>query len=73
VPIRDEEGRVIGTFGISRDVDEEKQLEDKLQHVRDYLETLIEKANDMIYTVDTQGRFTFANERAAQVTGIPSD
>jgi PAS domain S-box-containing protein len=72
-PIRDSEGRVIGTFGISRDVHEEKQLEGQLQHVKEYLETLIESANDIIYTLDAQGRFTFANQRAEQVTGFSSD
>ena len=72
-PIRDEAGRVIGTFGISRDVNEEKQLEDQLHHVKEYLETLIESANDIIYTLDTQGHFTFANRRAAEVTGFTAD
>lgn len=70
--IRDEQGRVIGAFGISRDIDEQKQLEDQLHHIKSYLETLIESANDIVYTLDADGHFTFTNRRAEEATGYTS-
>lgn len=72
-PIRDDDGKVIGTFGISRDVDEERRVEDQLQRVKDYLESLIETANEIIFTLDAEGRFTFANHRALEATGHAPD
>ena len=48
VPLRDERDQIVGTFGISRDVTAQKELEDELQRVKDYLETLIASANDII-------------------------
>ncbi len=38
LPLRDETGNVIGTFGISRDITDRKQAEEALRHARDEAE-----------------------------------
>ncbi len=61
VPLRDPSGRVIGTFGISRDVTQQKLAEQSLSRERDLLKTIIDNVPDLIYVKDRAGRFLTAN------------
>ena len=62
VPLKDKKGKVIGTFGISRDVTHQKQAEQELGRERDLLKTIIDNVPDLIYVKDRSGRFVTANE-----------
>jgi PAS domain S-box-containing protein len=42
VPIKDKEGRVTGTAGISRDVTQQKKMEEQLRRYSEHLEELVE-------------------------------
>jgi PAS domain S-box-containing protein len=70
MPLRDENGNIIGTFGISRDISERKRTEETLAHERNLLRTLIDSIPDQIYAKDTQGRFTLANAAQAHLRGM---
>jgi sigma-B regulation protein RsbU (phosphoserine phosphatase) len=68
MPLRDRAGRVFGTFGISRDITEHRQMEqalaqrtDELLKERLLLRTLIDNLPDAIYAKDINGRKTLAN------------
>ncbi|MFK8110901.1 MAG: PAS domain-containing protein [Rubripirellula sp.] len=61
VPLKDKSGRVMGTFGISRDVTQQKQAEVELAQERDLLKTIIDNVPDLIYVKDRAGRFVTAN------------
>lgn len=61
VPLKDKTGKVIGTFGISRDVTQQKQAEEELARERDLLKTIIDNVPDLIYVKDRAGRFVTAN------------
>jgi PAS domain S-box-containing protein len=61
VPLKDKNGKVIGTFGISRDVTEQKKAEQELARERDLLKTIIDNVPDLIYVKDRAGRFVTAN------------
>ncbi len=64
---------VIGLFGLLfilridreriRHLEMEKELAKEVKESRDYLENLLESANDLIYTVDISGNFTYLNSR----------
>ncbi len=61
VPLKDQDGKLIGTFGISRDVSEQKRAEEELARERDLLKTIIDNVPDLIYVKDRYGRFITAN------------
>lgn len=41
VPLRDQEGKIIGTFGISRDITNRKRIEETLRKAKDELEVIV--------------------------------
>lgn len=57
MPWRDPEGKIIGTFGISKNVTELKEAEDRLAHEQQLLNTLLDNVPDRIYFKDRQSRF----------------
>ena len=63
MPLRDEAGNIVGTFGISRDISALKLAQQQLQHEQFLLNTLMEYLPDRIYFKDLQSRFV-RNSRA---------
>ena len=61
MPLRDREGNIIGTFGISTDVTQRKNAEMELAIDRNLLRTLIDNLPDYIYIKDRQSRFMINN------------
>ena len=56
MPLRDKDGEIVGTFGISKDITAIKQVEAELAAERDLLGTLLENSPDMIYFKDRDSR-----------------
>ena len=64
-PYRDAQGKIIGVIGISRDITERKQNEQKLyEHA-----TLLERARDAIVVRDLDHRILFWNRGAERIYG----
>jgi len=61
VPLRDQNGKIIGLVGIGRDITKGKQAEDALVRERYLLRTLINNLPDCIYAKDAAGRKILAN------------
>jgi PAS domain S-box-containing protein len=57
LPWRDNDGKIIGTFGISKDVSAVKEAEAKLAYERDLFHALLENFPDVIYFKDLESRF----------------
>ncbi len=73
VPLRDRQGNVIGTVGISRDVTVHHEMEAALQIERDRLRTLIDNLPDHIFIKDRQGRFVTVNSTLVSALGKQSE
>ena len=69
MPLRDPEGRIVGTFGLSRDVTARKRAEEALRDSEQLYHSLVENLPQNILRKDTQGRFIFANQRFCATLG----
>ena len=70
LPLRDTEGNIVGTFGISRDITEKKMAEEALQHSEERFRSLAQSANDAIITTDNQGIVLGWNRGAINIFGF---
>ena len=68
----DEDGRIIGHFGIQRDITERKQTELALAQREQEFRTLAENSPDCIMRCDRQNRFIYVNPAVVEITGIPA-
>ena len=73
LPLRNEDGEVIGTFGISRDVTKHKEAEDALRESEALYHSLIESLPVHVIRKDLEGRFTFVNRMFCELAGHSFD
>ncbi len=66
MPLCDEEGKIIGTFGISRDITERKRAEKQYR-------TIVRTAMDGFWIVDKQGHFLDVNDAYCMLIGYSRD
>ena len=78
-PLLDFDGRIIGTFGISRDISARKRAERELvartaelDRVGKELKTLIDTSPDPMSRFDRELRFSYANPAAEALTATPA-
>jgi diguanylate cyclase (GGDEF)-like protein/PAS domain S-box-containing protein len=69
LPLRDPDGAVIGTFGLSRDITQHKRNEELLRHSESLYHSLVESLPQCIFRKDLDGKLTFANQRFCQTVG----
>jgi PAS domain S-box-containing protein len=69
VPLRDEQGRVIGLLGIYMDITRRKIAETTLRKSEARLQTLFDSAAEFIFVIDPQGRIISANRYVYTHTG----
>jgi PAS domain S-box-containing protein len=72
VPVVDTNGNVIGTCGITRDINDVKSAEDSLEQERNLLRTLIDAVPDYIFVKDAQSRFVVNNKAHLGILGAAS-
>jgi PAS domain S-box-containing protein len=61
LPLKNRQGKVIGNFGISRDISQIKKIEEQFEAERNLLRSLIDNLPDYIYVKDTEGRYLLDN------------
>jgi two-component system cell cycle sensor histidine kinase/response regulator CckA len=70
MPLRDESGVIIGTYGVSRDITKRKRAEEALRRERDLVAKIMETSPIGIVALDRRGEITFANAGAERVLGL---
>jgi PAS domain S-box-containing protein len=66
----DDDGNLLGTEGIIRDVTERKRAEEEMSRLRNYLENIFNSMPSVLVGVDRDGKVTQWNAAAESVTGI---
>jgi PAS domain S-box-containing protein len=72
-PLRDGDGRVIGVFGVSREVTEARRAEQALRESEAHYRSVFEVLSEGILVRDTTGRVSNHNPAAARLLGSPGD
>ena len=72
LPWRDSQGRIIGTFGLTRDHSETKQIEEKLNQERTLLRTIIDHLPSRVFVKDRTGRYILNNRAHQKMIGVAS-
>ena len=73
LPLKNRRGKVIGNFGISRDITSLKQVEEQRENERNLLRSLIDNLPDYIYVKDTGGRYLLDNNAHRRLLGVHSE
>ncbi|MEG5033781.1 PAS domain S-box protein [Microcoleus sp. AT3-D2] len=68
-PIRNQDGQVTMTVGVSRDMTERKQAEEAVKASETKYRSLVETSQDMIWSVDASGCYTFVNPAVKYIYG----
>jgi PAS domain S-box-containing protein len=69
MPLRNKEGEIVGTFGISKDITQRQQAEAALARERHLLEALLENSADCIYFKDRESRILRCSKSQSQRFG----
>lgn len=72
MPWRDASGRIIGTFGLTRDITAAKEAEEKLNEERILLRTIIDHLPSRLYVKDTSSRYVLNNRAHLAALGVRS-
>jgi PAS domain S-box-containing protein len=76
VPVRNDEGRIIGAVAVFRDITEIKTLTGQvsdLWNVRSLLDAVIEAAADAVSVADENGNTIIVNPAYSRITGLPKE
>ena len=70
--LKDEEGKVIETYGFIEDVTERLKKEKELRQTKEFLESIINSMTDGLYTYDLNFKLTTVNPRLKEILGYSS-
>ena len=69
--LHDGEEKVTGGIGFVRDITERRKAEEAQRAIEERYRELFENANDIVFTLDLEGRITSVNKAAERITGYP--
>lgn len=72
-PLYDDRGDLIGFTGTSRDITELRQHEEEIRQLKEFNEAILWSVHDLVVVTDMEGRITYYNPMAEQVTGYTFD
>ncbi|MBU1864739.1 MAG: PAS domain S-box protein, partial [Candidatus Omnitrophica bacterium] len=71
--LRDENGKAFSILGVSRDITERKNAEEKTNRAKEYAELLVKVSPSAIFTVDVNQRIINWNRKAEEITQYCAD
>jgi two-component system sensor histidine kinase/response regulator len=69
IPLRDENGKIVGLIGLGRDITARKQADQALKDSEARFRELFENASDLVCTMDLAGNLTSVNKSGERLTG----
>lgn len=72
-PLKDSRGNIIGIIESFRDITERKNAERNLKESQEKYRDLLENANDLIQSLDIEGKFLFVNKKWLDKLGYTRD
>ncbi|HNY13250.1 MAG TPA: PAS domain S-box protein, partial [Candidatus Wallbacteria bacterium] len=72
VPLKDDDGMILGFYGIARDITERKRAEDELLASRRQLKDIIEFLPDATLAIDDKKQIIIWNKAIEKMTGVPA-
>ncbi|WP_162459091.1 PAS domain S-box protein [Desulfosarcina ovata] len=69
-PIKDADGGVVGVVGVLTDITRQKQAEEELRQLRNYLSNIIDSMPSILVAVDRDGKVTQWNRQTEKTTGL---
>ncbi|HEX7446267.1 MAG TPA: PAS domain-containing protein [Pirellulales bacterium] len=74
MPLRDRRGRVVGTFGISRDITDRKRAEAELEQLTQFLDSVLDNLPIMLFVKDAEHlRIERLNKAGEELLGYPRE
>ena len=73
IPMKDKEGNINGIFGITRDITERKEWEEKIKQSEERFRTITQTATDAILGINEKGKITVWNEAAHRIFGYSQE
>ncbi|TET40630.1 MAG: PAS domain S-box protein, partial [Dehalococcoidia bacterium] len=70
-PVEDPSGSMTSVQLISHDITDRKQAEETLRELNEKYQQIIDNTWDIIFHIDLEGNYTFANKAAERLTGYP--
>ncbi len=63
-PLLDENGELVGTYGITRDITEQKQHFEEIRRLKEQVEAIFNSVPSMIFVKDYDGKYLMVNKAA---------
>ncbi|MFH1926808.1 MAG: PAS domain S-box protein [Chloroflexota bacterium] len=72
-PLKDEKGEVENVLVLMDDVTEQKRLSEEVRRAERHLASVVDSANDLVVSMDSEGRILTWNRAAERISGLKSD
>jgi PAS domain S-box-containing protein len=73
VPLRDENGKIVGLVGINRDITERKRAEENLKKAENEKEIILNTMSEIVAYQDAEHRVIWANRAACKSVGLTAE
>ena len=73
LPLRDQEGKVVGLIGTYEDITQRKHIEAELQRQQNFVQAVLDSVQSGIVACDERGILTLFNQATREMHGLPQE